>query len=109
MERFLGSHQCQQCSLSSIRLPHQVILGNRVAKTKLVEQLTLVTLQTAHHGSTSPMASAWDGSCVCFGLPSGPAELSRRAFGSCPLLGHCCCRQSATPCRSTVCAAPPPA
>src|SRR6185369_5906425 len=26
-----------------------------------------------------------------------------------PLLGHCCCRQSATPCRSTVCAAPPPA
>ena len=25
-----------------------------IAKTKLVEQLTLVTLQTAHHGSTSP-------------------------------------------------------
>src|SRR4029450_5845753 len=35
-----------------------MIFGNRVAKTKLVEQLTLVTLQTAHHGSTSPrMAS----------------------------------------------------
>src|SRR3981081_168783 len=28
--------------------------GNHVAKVKLVEQLTLVTLQTAHHGSTSP-------------------------------------------------------
>src|ERR1022692_2011831 len=31
-----------------------MIFGNRVAKTKLVEQLTLVTLQTSHHGSTSP-------------------------------------------------------
>src|SRR5882757_8940494 len=31
-----------------------MIFRNRVAKTKLVEQLTLVTLQTAHHGSTSP-------------------------------------------------------
>jgi hypothetical protein len=31
-----------------------MIFGNRVAKVKLVEQLTLVTLQTAHHGSTSP-------------------------------------------------------
>jgi hypothetical protein len=30
-----------------------MIFGNRVAKVKLVEQLTLVTLQTAHHGSTS--------------------------------------------------------
>src|SRR5882724_4957263 len=39
---------------SSIDLPHQVIFGHRVAKMKLVEQLTLVTLQTAHHGSTSP-------------------------------------------------------
>src|ERR1043165_618825 len=39
---------------SSIDLPHQVIFGNRVAEMKLVEQLTLVTLQTAHHGSTSP-------------------------------------------------------
>ena len=27
---------------------------DRIAKMKLVEQLTLVTLQTAHHGSTSP-------------------------------------------------------
>ena len=39
---------------SSIDLPHQMIFRNRVAKMKLVEQLTLVTLQTAHHGSTSP-------------------------------------------------------
>src|ERR1700760_2923282 len=38
---------------SSIDLPHHVIFGNRVSKMKLVEQLTLVTLQTAHHGSTS--------------------------------------------------------
>src|ERR1700734_3496411 len=39
---------------SNVALPHHVIFGNRIAKTKLVEQLTLVTLQTAHHGSTSP-------------------------------------------------------
>jgi hypothetical protein len=32
---------------SSVDLPYQVILGDRVAKMKLVEQLTLVTLQTA--------------------------------------------------------------
>jgi hypothetical protein len=38
---------------SSVDLPYQMIFRNRVAKTKLVEQLTLVTLQTAHHGSTS--------------------------------------------------------
>src|SRR5918994_366355 len=38
---------------SSVDLAHQMIFGDRVAKTKLVEQLTLVTLQTAHHGSTS--------------------------------------------------------
>src|ERR1700739_730820 len=37
-----------------IDLPHQMIFRNRLAKMKLVEQLTLVTLQTAHHGSTSP-------------------------------------------------------
>src|SRR5512136_2473685 len=37
-----------------IYLPHQMIFRNRVAKVKLVEQLTLVTLQTAHHRSTSP-------------------------------------------------------
>src|SRR4030095_13939289 len=36
---------------SSIDLPHQMIFGNRVAEMKLVEQLTLVTLQTAHHRS----------------------------------------------------------
>src|SRR5580765_1660450 len=30
-----------------------MVFRNRVAKMKLVEQLTLVTLQTAHHGSTS--------------------------------------------------------
>jgi hypothetical protein len=32
---------------SRIDLPHQMIFGDRVARTKLVEQLTLVTLQTA--------------------------------------------------------------
>jgi hypothetical protein len=42
---------------SSIDLPHQMIFGNRLAKMKLVEQLTLVTLQTAHHGSTPPRPS----------------------------------------------------
>src|ERR1700716_611490 len=31
-----------------------MIFGNHVAKVKLVEQLTLVTLQAAHYGSTSP-------------------------------------------------------
>ena len=36
-----------------VDLPHQIIFGNRIAEMKLVEQLTLVTLQTAHHGSTS--------------------------------------------------------
>jgi hypothetical protein len=39
---------------SSVDLPHQVIFRDSIAKTKLVEQLALVTLQTAHHGSTSP-------------------------------------------------------
>src|SRR5689334_13663370 len=39
---------------SSLDLPYQMIFGNSIAKTKLVEQLTLVTLQTAHHGSTPP-------------------------------------------------------
>src|SRR5260370_16499616 len=43
---------------SSIDLPHQMIFGNRVAEMKLVEQLTLVTLQTAHHGSTSPRSAS---------------------------------------------------
>src|SRR5712671_4694561 len=38
---------------SSVDLAHQMIFRDHVAKTKLVEQLTLVTLQTAHHGSTS--------------------------------------------------------
>src|SRR6188472_4226357 len=31
-----------------------MIFGNCITKMKLVEQLTLVTLQAAHHGSTSP-------------------------------------------------------
>jgi hypothetical protein len=31
-----------------------MIFRDRLAKTKLVEQLTLLTLQMAHHGSTSP-------------------------------------------------------
>ena len=30
-----------------VDLPHQMIFGDRIAKLKLVEQLTLVTLQTA--------------------------------------------------------------
>jgi hypothetical protein len=38
--------------LSSIDPPDQMIFGNRVAKMKLVEQLTLINLLTAHHGST---------------------------------------------------------
>jgi hypothetical protein len=32
---------------SSVDLPHQMIFGNCITKTKLVEQLTVVTLQTA--------------------------------------------------------------
>src|SRR3974390_3549266 len=39
---------------SSVDLPHQMIFGDRIAKMKLIKQLTLVTLQTAHHGSTPP-------------------------------------------------------
>jgi hypothetical protein len=39
---------------SSVDLPRQVIFRDSIAKTKFVEQLTLVTLQTAHHGTTSP-------------------------------------------------------
>src|ERR1700674_5299282 len=46
---------------SGVDLPHQMIFGNRVAKMKLVEQLTLVTLQTAHHGSTSPRFASTQG------------------------------------------------
>src|SRR6266480_2859673 len=46
---------------SSVDLPHQMIFGDRVAKMKLVEQLTLVTLQTAHHGSTSPRIASHNG------------------------------------------------
>src|SRR5580704_11209869 len=38
---------------SRVNLPHQMIFRNRVAEMKLVEQLTLVTLQMAHHRSTS--------------------------------------------------------
>src|SRR3984957_10490203 len=37
-----------------IDLAHQMIFRDRLVEMKLVEQLTLVTLQTAHHGSTSP-------------------------------------------------------
>src|SRR5947208_13951794 len=39
---------------SGVDLPHQVLFGDRMFKIELVEKLTLVTLQTAHHGSTSP-------------------------------------------------------
>jgi hypothetical protein len=34
--------------------PHQMIFGHSLIKMKLVEQLTLVTLQTTHHRSTPP-------------------------------------------------------
>jgi hypothetical protein len=59
---FAAAHECSAMPFtaklgqieSSVDLPHKVIFGDRIAKTKLVEQLTLVTLQTAHHGSTSP-------------------------------------------------------
>jgi hypothetical protein len=37
-----------------VNLPHQMIFRYRITKVKLVEQLTLVTPQTARHGSTSP-------------------------------------------------------
>src|ERR1700733_11364229 len=39
---------------SGIDLPHQMIFRDRLVEMKLVEQLTLVPLQTAHHASTSP-------------------------------------------------------
>src|SRR5438094_9091894 len=39
---------------SGVDLPHQEIFGDRIVTIELVEKLTLVTLQTAHHGSTSP-------------------------------------------------------
>jgi hypothetical protein len=41
-----------------------MIFRNRVAKMKLVEQLTLVTLHTAHHGSTSPRSRQHKGITV---------------------------------------------
>ena len=40
------------------------VFGNRVAQMKLVEQLTLVTLHTAHHGSTSPRFASHNGIAV---------------------------------------------
>src|ERR1700761_3201739 len=49
----LARHEARKIECR-INLPHQMIFGDCVAKTKLVEQLTLVTLQTAHHGSTPP-------------------------------------------------------
>src|SRR5471032_220714 len=39
---------------SRIDPPHQVIVRHRIFEIELVEQLTLLALQTAHHGSTSP-------------------------------------------------------
>jgi hypothetical protein len=63
---------------SSIDLPHQMIFGNRVAKMKLVEQLTLATLQTAVvslpippppplNPSVSNFSAQVQGSEVCLG------------------------------------------
>jgi hypothetical protein len=43
-----------QITLLVLALRVALSVAAMVAKTKLVEQLTLVTLQTAHHGSTSP-------------------------------------------------------
>src|SRR6267378_1860208 len=42
---------------SSVDLPHHVIYGNCIAKTNLVEQLTLVILQTAHRSTPPRIAS----------------------------------------------------
>src|SRR5476651_1396776 len=39
---------------SRIDPPHQVIVRHRIFEVELVEELTLLALQTAHHGSTSP-------------------------------------------------------
>src|ERR1700723_2022085 len=83
---------------SSIDLPHQMIFGNRLAKVKLVEQLTLVTLQTAHHGSTSPRIASTQRNhalppastdfCNKIGQkatqrPQGADRICRQAAGSC--------------------------
>jgi hypothetical protein len=38
---------------SGVNLPYRMIFRYRLAEMKLVEQLTLVFLQKAHHGSTS--------------------------------------------------------
>ena len=52
-----GPHLVYRCSHRqiecSVDLSRQVIFGDRIAKTKLLGQLTLVTRQMAHHGSTS--------------------------------------------------------
>ena len=52
--------QIERC----VDLPYQMIFGNRVTKTKLVEQLTLVTLQMAHHGSISPRFASAESRCA---------------------------------------------
>jgi hypothetical protein len=46
--------RCTSKTPSSWRLIDHKVFRSRLAQMKLVEQLTLVTLQTAHHGSTSP-------------------------------------------------------
>jgi hypothetical protein len=52
------------CNRISIFLRSRRDFGNRVAQMKLVEPSTFVTLQTAHHGSTSSrFASTKTGSC----------------------------------------------
>jgi hypothetical protein len=66
---------------SSIDLPHQMIFRDRVAKTKLVEQLTLVTLQTAHHRSTSPRIASTNG-ITLRGLPQTTFATKSATSGS---------------------------
>jgi hypothetical protein len=53
---------------NGIDLPYQMIFGYRVTKMKLVEQLTLVTLLTAHHGSTSPRFASTQRTRFAIGL-----------------------------------------
>src|ERR1700738_2565840 len=78
---------------NSIDLPHQMIFGDRVVEMKLVEQLTLVTLQTAHHGSTSPRFASTQRNHHSRPLSTDFCNKigtlrQASALGSCPLLGE---------------------
>src|SRR5437868_14640683 len=73
-----------------------MIFRNRVAKSKLVEQLTLVTLQTAHHGSTSPRfastkrnhASRPLSTDFCNKICQQPTSLIARPYGALDMSIH---------------------